>query len=108
MKIDLEIDHLRLPTAAGLRGEDLATAIESELDRLSEIYGLPAYGSNAGGVDIDLASFPINPHASIDQLGASIARSLMQGLHQKSGRVPRELDRGPDAPHDTSSNEVVR
>jgi len=108
MKIDLEIDHLRLPTSAGLRSEDLASAIESELDRLSEVYGLPAYGSYADGVDIDLASFPINPDASIDQLGASIARSLMHGLHQERGRVPRGLDSGPDAPHDTSSNEVQR
>jgi len=110
MRIDLEIDHLRLPSSGGLRSEDLASAIAAELDRLSEVYGLPAYG-NADGVDIDLASFPVDPHASIDQLGTSIARSLMQGLHQESGSLPRGLDRGPDAAHRTvtdHSNEVVR
>lgn len=98
MMIELAIDHLEITSSSTFRAEDLAAAIELELDRLSTRYGLP-FSGNAAAVEIDTASFLIDPGATVEELGSSIARQLMHGLHRESGSLPWGLERGDDAPN---------
>ena len=97
MKIDLTIDQLRIPASSTLRSEDIAAAIATELDRLGQVYGLPLT-QRAGGVDVDLASLTIDPRASVEEIGSSVARLVMHGLHREHGNLPWGIDSGPDRP----------
>jgi hypothetical protein len=91
MRLELAIDRLQVPGIPAHARDDLARAIEEELDRLIRSRGLP-YGQEVGEIEIDRAALAVAPGASVAEVASSIARQLVAGLYrQASGRVPADL-----------------
>lgn len=81
MKLDLTIDHLELPGIPADSRDELARAIEQELDRLMRSRG-PTWDQD-GEIEIDRASLHIPAGASLSQIATSIAGQLVDGLRQQ-------------------------
>lgn len=86
MKIALDIGRLRLQGVRGATPEQVAAAIEAELGRLAQIYGLPNVEGKT--LQLDLASFQVEPGMNGIEAGRNIARRLMSRWFQQAG-APR-------------------
>ena len=94
MTLELDIDQLTVPGIAPHAREELARAIEQELDRLVRTRGLP-FGSDIGDVDIGQVALELAPQPTVAETGARIAQRILAGLHrQATGRIPPELAEG--------------
>ncbi len=97
MKIDLLIDRLTLQGVSRATADEVAAAIQAELERQAELYGLPAM-ADGGAVKLDLASFEVRPGASVREIAGRIARELITSWHrQAGGSLPVDLDRAKPA-----------
>jgi len=84
MAIELEIDHLSVAGVSPHAREELAQAIEQELDRLVQARGLP-FGMDVGSIDIGNAALQVAPQATVAATGVRIARHIMAGIHREAG-----------------------
>ena len=90
-RLTLDIDQLSVAGLSPHAREELARAIERELDRLVGTRGLP-FGMDLGEIEIGQASLAVAPQPTIAETGVRIARQLLAGLHRRAtGRVPPDL-----------------
>ncbi len=91
MTLELDIEQLAVPGIAPHAREELARAIEQELERLVDRGGLP-FGIDLGGIDIGQVVFELAPQPTVAETGTQIARQILAGLHQQTtGRIPPGL-----------------
>lgn len=99
MRLDLAIDRLEVSGIAAHDRDDLALAIEQELDRILRRRGLP-YGREVGEIAIEQASLTVPPGAPMAEVAASIARQLVAGLYRQAfQRVPDDLQSSIETQH---------
>ncbi|MBB4634920.1 hypothetical protein [Longimicrobium terrae] len=80
MTIDLRLDELVLHGVAARDGQAVGEALRAELGRLIAERGLPAsLTGDAGTLRLDGARFTVTEGTPPSQMGAGIARALMEG-----------------------------
>jgi len=87
MKLELHIERLTLQGVGRAMPEEIAAAVETELARLADRYGLP-FAAGRRGMDLPRASIEIVPGSSTAEIGSQIARQLMASWYRESGSLP--------------------
>ena len=90
MKLELHIERLTLQGVGRATPEEIAAAVESELARLADVFGLP-FAAGRRGIDLPAASIEIAPGSSTAEIGSRIARQLVLGWYRESGSLPPDL-----------------
>lgn len=85
MRIEIEIDSLRLEGVEGMTAEELGSLIEAELHRLVEVWGVPAALRQGEPLRLPGGTVRVPPGTPRQQVGAAVARHLAGGWFGTNG-----------------------
>jgi hypothetical protein len=94
MKLEINIESLRLEGVGPVPRHELAALIELHLNRLIAAGGIPPELLAGGDLRVDLSRVRIAPGSSPDQAGAEIARHIAGSWSGKNGSTGREAEPG--------------
>lgn len=85
MKVEIHIESLRLEGVEAMTAEELTAAIEAELARLVEVWGVPAALREGSELRLPAATVRVEAGTPRREVGAAVARQLAGGWFGNSG-----------------------